>query len=203
MAKLGPLLLVNAGTSWQHFEGRDYSPVCLYAATKQAFQDLLAYYVEACGLRVVTLKLYDTYGPLDTRPKLLSLLRKAARTATKLQMSAGEQLVDLVYIDDIVEAFLVAGRRLLDGEVKSAEDYGISSGKLMPLREVVELYQRVTGYKVDVEWGARPYRPREVMMPWSGLPLPGWTPRISFEEGIRRTECLNAGDRPSPSRENL
>jgi nucleoside-diphosphate-sugar epimerase len=33
--------LVNTGTSWQHFENKRYSPVCLYAATKQAFEAVL------------------------------------------------------------------------------------------------------------------------------------------------------------------
>ena len=202
-AKLGPHRLVNVGTSWQHFEGRNYSPVCLYAATKQAFEDVLVYYVEVCGLQVVTLKLYDTYGPEDFRPKLLSLLREAAQTATKLQMSAGEQLIDLVYIDDIVEALLVAAQRLLNGRVQAAESYAVCSGILRPLREVVEIYERITGYKVDVEWGARPYRLREVMVPWSGPPLPGWTSRTSLEDGIRRMECLNGPIRLTRSRENL
>ena len=203
VAKFGPKRLVNTGTSWQHFEGAGYSPVCLYAATKQAFEDLLTYYVEACGLRVVTLKLYDTYGPGDVRPKLLSLLRKAAQTATKLQMSAGEQLIDLVYVDDIVEAFLLAAQRLLDDQVKSSEDYAVGSGEARTLREVVEIYQRITGYKIDVEWGARPYRPREVMVPWTGPTLPGWRCSTSLEEGILRTEGLNGLPRSTSARENL
>ena len=29
--------LINTGTSWQHYNNEDYNPVCLYAATKQAF----------------------------------------------------------------------------------------------------------------------------------------------------------------------
>jgi len=55
--------LINTGTSWQHYNNDEYNPVCLYAATKQAFEDILKFYQEACGLRVITLKLFDTYGP--------------------------------------------------------------------------------------------------------------------------------------------
>lgn len=183
----GGTRLVNAGTSWQHFENREYSPVNLYAATKQAFEALLQYYVEAAGLRCVTLKLFDTYGPGDPRPKLFQLLNRQANAAEALVMSPGEQLIDLVYIDDVVEAFLLAGQRLLAARVRGAESYGVSSGKPISLRQLVSVYARVSGCQLNIEWGGRPYRPREVMTPWSaGARLPGWQPRISLDEGIRR-----------------
>ena len=50
MAANGVRLLVNTGTSWEHYCSRPYSPVNLYAATKQAFESILQYYVEAKGL---------------------------------------------------------------------------------------------------------------------------------------------------------
>jgi nucleoside-diphosphate-sugar epimerase len=199
MVKSGVLRVVNTGTSWQHFEGRDYSPVCLYAATKQAFEDVLAYYVEACGLRLVTLKLFDTYGPDDARPKLMPALRRAAQSGTRLQMSPGEQLVDFVYIDDVIEAFFVAARRLFGNDLQEAECYGVSSGHPMRLRDVVETYERVTGKKIMVEWGTRPYRPREVMVPWTSSPIPGWQPRVELEEGIKRIESMDAAQARSGS----
>lgn len=189
MAASGARRLVNAGTSWQHFEDRDYDPVCLYAATKQAFEAIVAFYVETTPLRAVTLKLFDTYGPGDRRGKLFSVLRKAAEGGSPMAMSPGEQRIDLVYIDDAVEAFLVAGERLLRGRVSGHEAYAVSSGRPVRLRDVVDLYGRVTGRRIPVDWGGRPYRPREVMVPWSkGVPLPGWRPVVTLEEGIRRTE---------------
>jgi nucleoside-diphosphate-sugar epimerase len=183
--------MVNAGTSWQHHLDREYDPVCLYAATKQAFEDLLAWYREGEGLRCATLKLFDTYGPGDTRPKLFHLLREASSRAEPLAMSPGEQRLDLVFIDDVVEAFLRCDLLLAQGVAPPPAGWTVSSGAPMPLREVVELYGRVTGRPVPVAWGALPYRPREVMAPWDrGTTVPGWTPRVGLEEGIRRMEGL-------------
>lgn len=180
-------LLVNAGTSWQHYESRDYSPVNLYAATKQAFEALLQYYVEAEGVRAITLKLFDTYGPKDPRAKLMHLLGRVAASAQPLAMSPGEQLIDLVYVDDVIQAFLLAAHRLLEGKVSSAESYGVSSGRPIALGELVEVYAKVSGRRLEIDWGGRPYRNREVMVPWSmGPSLPGWHPSISLKEGIRR-----------------
>ena len=192
MVANGVYQLINTGTSWQHFENESYSPVCLYAATKQAFECILTFYAQTTPLRVITLKLFDTYGPNDSRLKLFTLLRKAAREQTRLAMSPGEQLIDLVYIDDVVDAYLLAAQRLHEQGVDQQEDYAVSSGNPIKLRELVEIYCRVTGTRLLIEWGGRPYRSREVMVPWStGRVLPGWLPKVGIEEGIRRMEGIS------------
>lgn len=177
--------LVNTGTAWQHFQDAPYSPVCLYAATKQAFEAIMQYYVEAYEFRVITLKLFDTYGPEDHRPKLFSLLMKAARSTEPLAMSAGEQYLDLVYIDDVIEAYMSAAKRLLQASYALHEIYAVSSNAPIPLRDVVELYERVKKTRLNIAWGAKSYRRREPMRPWSGgIALPGWKPRVPLNEGI-------------------
>jgi nucleoside-diphosphate-sugar epimerase len=179
--------MVNVGTSWQHFHSDRVRPSCLYAATKQAFQDILDFYTDAYGMRVVTLKLFDTYGAGDPRKKLFYLLRNAYKTGAPLAMSAGEQLVDLVHIDDVIEAFKIAEARLCFGTEAQHEVYSVSSGSPLPLRGIVELYDEIIGHGLRIDWGARPYRSREVMIPWDGNPgLPDWTPKVSLADGLAR-----------------
>lgn len=185
MAKSDVRLLINTGTSWQHYENQLYSPVNLYAATKQAFEMILQFYLETTPMKAITLKLFDTYGPDDPRPKLFTLLRNAAQKGQALPMSPGEQLIDLVYIEDVVEAFILAAERLQTGQVDGHEIYAVSSGNPIKLRELVNRYVNIICTKLPVEWGEKPYRPREVMIPWhTGRSLPGWKPRISLDEGI-------------------
>lgn len=177
--------IINTGSFWQHYNNEDYNPVCLYAATKQAFEAILEFYVQACGVNAVTLELFDTYGPDDPRPKLFHFLNKAAKNGEPLDMSNGEQLIDLVHIDDVVEAYVIAAQRLRDGEASQHERYAVSSGHPLPLKELVQLYAEVTCQNVVVNWGARPYRDREVMAPWNqGDSLPGWIPVVSLKDGI-------------------
>lgn len=178
---------INIGTSWQHFKGADYDPVNLYSATKQAFEDILAFYVNARRLRALTLKLFDTYGPDDPRPKLVHLLRKMAESGETLQMSGGEQLLDLVHVDDVVSAIQAAERGLAEGSVLPGSSFAVSSGQRLTLRQVVDVYQKATGTQVNVQWGARPYREREVMEPWAtGASVPGWAPQWGLKEGLRQ-----------------
>ncbi len=186
MTLAGVKQLVNTGTSWQHYHSHGYLPANLYAATKQAFEDLLTYYVDACQMQVVTLKLFDTYGPRDRRGKVLSALVRAARDGTTLDLSPGEQLLDLVHVADVISAMAVAIERLAMGLVHGHESYAVSSGELVTLRQLVAIIEAATGTIVPVRWGQRPYRKREVMQPWtSGQPLPGWSPRIGLIEGVK------------------
>ncbi|MDZ5724904.1 NAD-dependent epimerase/dehydratase family protein [Acetobacterium sp. K1/6] len=54
--------LINTGTNWQNYCGSEYNPVNLYAATKEAFEDIAKFYTQTTSLRMITLRLYDTYG---------------------------------------------------------------------------------------------------------------------------------------------
>ena len=189
MSANGVRSLINTGTSWQHYENKDYSPVCLYAASKQAFEAILTFYTEVSNLSAITLKLYDTYGPNDSRAKLFTLLRKTARTQEPLLMSPGEQLIDLVYIDDVLDAYLIAADRLLQNKVNHHAIYAITSGNPIKLRDLVDAYSQITDKPLPVEWGARPYRPREVMVPWNrGEIIPSWEPKVPLSVGIARME---------------
>lgn len=187
MSELGIKRIINTGTSWQHYQDQAYNPVNLYAATKQAFEALLAYYVEAQGFQAITLKLFDTYGPGDTRPKLFSLLRKTARSGDSLRMSPGEQMLDLVYIDDVLDAYLQAIARM--PLVAGAESYAVSNSDRLSLRELVKIYGQTVGRPVNVEWGGSPYRAREMLTLWtSHAPVPGWSARVPLVQGIIRME---------------
>lgn len=158
-------LLINTGTSWQHYEGEEYNPVNLYAATKEAFEKIIKYYVEAENIRCITLKLFDTYGENDTRPKLINLLNKFADEKQVLNMSLGEQKLDLVHIDKVTDAYIKAYEILKNNLNIKYDSYGVFSGNQKTLREIVKDFEVRTGKKVLINWGARPYRKREVMVP--------------------------------------
>jgi len=186
MKLTGTMRLVNTGTSWQHYQNDEYNPVNLYAATKKAFEDILRYYIETSKLQVITLKLYDTYGSNDPRPKLIHLLKHLADSGKEIAMSSGEQMIDLVHVDDVANAFLIAGRQLLDKQ-ESYSDYAISSGTLLSLKELVQITSNILNKKLKIKWGERPYRDREVFVPWdNGNILPLWKPTIELREGLSK-----------------
>jgi nucleoside-diphosphate-sugar epimerase len=179
--------LINTGTNWQHFEDNIYNPVNLYAASKQSFETILEFYIQTSELRVTTLKLFDTYGPNDTRKKILSLLDDYSKSNEALSMSPGNQKIDIVYIDDVIKAYLVAYSSI-QNQTNAHMQYGITSNNPLSLKDLVIKFEKVLETKVRINWGKLVYREREVMSPWSNSPqLPGWKPNVGLEEGLLRT----------------
>lgn len=179
--------LINTGTSWQHYNNEDYNPVCLYAATKHAFESLIEYYVQAENFKVITLKLFDTYGETDRRPKLINLLNKFAKDQSELNLSPGEQIINLVHISDVCIAYETV-MNLIEKQKSSIHlKYVIKHSKSYTLKELINVYEKVTQKKIKVVWGGKPYRKREVMTLWDkGVRLPHWKPNLSLEEGLSK-----------------
>jgi nucleoside-diphosphate-sugar epimerase len=179
-ARVPDLRFVNTGTVWQHYDAAPYSPVSLYAATKQAFADVLVFYSEVQDLAVHTVELMDTYGPGDTRAKLVPFLLQAGHNGTPVEMTDGRQLIDLVHVEDAVGALLATAA------APAGLVYGARGDGAITLRELVDRFQSATGLPLDVRWGVRPPRPREMLRPWMTADRPpGWSPRIRLDDGLR------------------
>ncbi|MDP2300170.1 MAG: NAD-dependent epimerase/dehydratase family protein, partial [Actinomycetota bacterium] len=180
----GARALVAAGTYSAHADGdAGYAPQTLYAATKQAFGALAGHYRRNTALATVVLELSDTYGPGDRRPKFLNLIAAAAASGEVLGASPGEQVIRPLHTDDIVAAFIYAASELVKGRELGGV-YSVAGPDAVTLHELVAVFERATGTSVPVEWGARPYRPGEIMAPWTGETLPGWAPSIGLVEGL-------------------
>ena len=66
------------------------------------------------------------------------------------------------------------------------DEYLISSGTHISLKKVVEIFSKVSGKDIVVNWGAREYRDREVMIPWNkGKLFPNWSAKIDLQKGIK------------------
>lgn len=180
--------LVHASTIMAHYGGEAYRPLNLYAASKRAFSDLLTYYVDAGMLRAVTLVLSDTYGPGDHRPKVLNLIRDAARKGQPMALSEGNQDYDLVHIDDVTAAFQMAGAQLLEGYLQDGIFQVVPEAPLT-LRETAEKLLCLHGSSWQGGWGQRPPAEREIPRAIRLYPaLPGWRPAVPLEKGLKDLE---------------
>ena len=185
---------INTSTSWQHFEPEKttYHPTNLYAASKQAFEDILNYYVEARDFSAVSLVIFDTFGANDPRKKLFYLFNQAQQATEPIQMSAGEQSIDLVYIADVMAAYVQALEHVQQ-QPKQHSRFTVKSGITHPLKQIAQIYERLSHKPLSIQWGARAYRDREVFVPWQAqYPLPNWSAQVTLEQGIARILAHNA-----------
>lgn len=193
MAETGCTRIVYANTVMAHFGGtQSYRPQNLYAATKQAFSDLLEYYTSVGLMRAATVMLSDTYGPGDQRPKILNLIMHAAQNEQRLALSDGTQDYDLLYIDDAVDALIAAQKYIQENTGAINDIFQAPCAELLTLRQTVELMLEVNGMELNAGWGERPPVPAQAARAVRVYPtVPGWTPKVGLREGLRRILIRN------------
>jgi len=187
---LGCDRFVNASTSWQSVDGTAYAPFNLYAASKQAFEDFLTAAVNS-HFQAVSLRLFDTYGPGDTRRKIVDLLFQTALSGQRLAMSPGGQSLNLIHIEDVARAFVHAGQIQLSAHDKNHAIFTVWGNESLPLRSLADKVAVALDRPVPIEWGGRPYRPNEVMLPLASHPvLPAWEPSHDLKSGLEEIARL-------------
>lgn len=186
MKYCGVKLFIGTGSFWQNYDSDYYNPVNLYAATKEAFEKLLKFYVESYNFRAITLRLFDVYGEDDKRPKLLNLIRDVSNDSECLDITEGEQFLDLVHINDVVRAYESSYYLLKENINVRNEIFGVSSGVQKKLKDILFLYQKINNVRLNLNWGGRAYRNREIMTPYNGYKkLPNWDLTIPLETGLK------------------
>jgi nucleoside-diphosphate-sugar epimerase len=178
------IYFINTLTYWQFYKDEEYNPINLYAATKQAFVEILKYYVKSTNIKCINLIIFDVYGPNDPRNKLFTQINNAILNNTALNMTDGYQFLDYVHIDDVVRAFVHASKLITiikDNNVI----YKVSSNKHIRLRNIVNKYLFEHKLTIKINWGALEYMDKFVNKPYSGgLNLPGWEPTIDLMNGL-------------------
>ncbi len=174
--------ILNIGSYWEHVNNLAYSPNSFYASTKKAFQDILQYYVDCKNIEVITLKLFDTYGPNDKRKKILRLVYEASQSTKKIDLSGGEQLYNLVHISDVIKGFKIALEQMDVGH----QIYFLKSTQQLKLKKVIEIYKKINELDVDLIWGKYPYSKRDFFSDINVYPLlPNWKEEINLENGLK------------------
>lgn len=194
-ATAGGRRVVNTSTFSQHRGGASFDPTNLYAATKQAFSDVLQHYARNVGLTVVDVELFDTFGAGDPRTKIWRLLIDATLTGTPLATTPGSQLLSPLHVTDAAAALERAAA--LSSELPPGwHAYSAPGPQVLTLRDAVALFGEANGIDVPVRWGAREYSGNEVFdFSLHGSPVPGWAPRTSLVAGFRELWRDAAPDR--------
>ncbi|NOX44486.1 MAG: UDP-glucose 4-epimerase GalE [Caldiserica bacterium] len=179
-------------------------PKSPYGRTKWIFEEILADYARAYGLRYVALRYFNAAGSdpggmigewHDPEPHLIPIVLEAALGlrdhveifGTDYETPDGTCIRDFIHVVDLADAHVLALERLREGRAGTAYNLGTGTGH--SVREVIETCRRVTGREIPVVEGPR--RPGDppalVADPTRARRELGWEPRFTSLEDIIAT----------------
>lgn len=176
-------------------EDQPLRPTSMYGAAKAAAAIFGGSLASHLGIPFLTLRLFGVYGTRERPQRLIPyVIDRLARNQT-VDLTAGEQVRDLLFEDDVAEAFVEAAKA---ERLKLFEAYNVCSGRAMRIRELGEMVaDKLDRPRNLLHWGERPYRLDEPM--WlvgdnrRFLEATPWRVRTPVEEGIRRMIASHSG----------
>jgi UDP-glucose 4-epimerase len=170
------------------------APLSFYGAGKVAAEGFLHAFRTA-GHAVTVLRPSNAYGPGQNLQQGFGLIRTVLQhmlDGSALRIwGDGENVRDFVYVDDIVDAIVLAMNAPHDSGT-----YNVGSGKGHTINQVLTIAGQVCGAQLRVDHHpARGVDVREVVLDISNIHAAyGWQPRVGLEEGLHRTwEWLRHG----------
>ena len=169
---------INLSTFFQRQGSTRTEPNSFYAASKQAFADIVHWFGDNSDLQVCDLMLFDTYGPRDRRNRLIPRLLECAATGSTMDIETPSAELNLCFIDDIISGIAnVLARRTIGKWSLRAETY-------VKVSEVVSCVESISGQNVVRKWGGA--EPRVLSRVDAPPTLTGWSPLVTLRNGVEQ-----------------
>ena len=159
------------------------APNTLYGLSKLQGEESLEYAARTKGIKTVTLRFPNVYGPGNAKGVIYQFLSAIAREKKIVIAGTGEQKRNFLHVDDAVSAILLA--LTYEG---SEHVLNIASEELVSLNELAELL-RAKGLVFEI---ARESADAANALQILSLDITrakaalGWRPRVSLSDGIQQ-----------------
>jgi UDP-glucose 4-epimerase len=169
------------------------NPVDVNGINKLAGERYHVLYNNVYGIHTSVLRLTNTYGPRmlvkNNRQTAIGwLIRQALDDEDITVFGDGAQLRDFTYVDDVVDAFLLAG----SSDSSNGQVFNIGASEPISLREVTELLIEVAG---TGSYHLQPFPAERKLIDIGSIYVDDrkirrvlkWRPRVDLREGLSRT----------------
>lgn len=180
---------INIGTFTEFLFGNEhYFSNNLYSASKTAVRPIIQFFQTRSIWKWINVIVYTPYGRKNEQKKVIDYLRDALESEAPVGFSEGLQILDFIHVDDMADFFYNLLNRL-DELKEPYYQFHLGTGTGHSLREVALVMEKVSGKKINANWGFYPYRKYDTMYAVApiakNLELLGWKNRIGLEEGIK------------------
>ena len=163
----------------------------IYTLSKKQFVEWLQQASDK--IQVVNLKLEHMYGSKDDKTKFVSWVTgQLADNVAEIQLTAGEQERDFIYIDDVVSAYLITLEKIQT--LPPFSEYDVGTGQLTTVKSFLQKLKNIYiakngAVETQLNFGALAYREGEMMsveVDNSRLIVLGWQAKITLEQGLEK-----------------
>jgi UDP-glucose 4-epimerase len=167
-------------------------PISPYAVAKLASERYMISFFRCYRLETVSLRYFNIFGPhQDPSSQYSGVLAKFITQMLRGEQPSiygdGEQSRDFTYIDNAVEANLLACHA--SPSQAAGKVFNVATGRRVTLNETFQLLRGMTAYKGQPNYG--PERGGDIKHSLADISQAekylGYKPKVDFEEGLRRT----------------
>ena len=173
-------------------------PISPYAVAKLAAERFCTSFTRVYGMEIVSLRYFNVFGPRqDPTSQYAAVVPRFIRAVADGEAVTiygdGEQSRDFTFVDNVVNANLLAA----DAAGVSGEIFNVATGGSITVNALAD----AVGALLDrpVEKAYEPAREADVRASWADVAqatrLLGFTPRVDFSDGLRRTADYLLGER--------
>jgi nucleoside-diphosphate-sugar epimerase len=198
--------MVMAGSHSEYQRSADGRPLTeqsplqtskIYGATKAAGGILANALAMSLGLKLRLLRFFNVYGEGEAPHRLLPSLVTGLSRGERVPLSAGTQIRDFIYVDDVVAACIAAARDLTASPARaSTATWNVCSGVGNSVQTFATLVAQTMGVPADLlgfgEMPLRaddePYLVGDGERMWREL---GWRPKYDLAAGIRAAVAIS------------
>jgi UDP-glucuronate 4-epimerase len=160
-------------------------PVSPYGVTKLAAEHLCSLYATSFGVPTVSLRYFTVYGPGQRPDMAFTRFAQAALRGDEIVVyGSGEQVRDFTYVEDVVEANLLAATR----DVAPGTVLNVAGGSHTTVNEVLQIFEELAGHRLSINrGGAVAGDVRRTGGDTTAIrAVLGWKPTVTLRDGIAR-----------------
>ena len=167
-------------------------PISPYAVAKLASEYYMVSFSRCYGLETVSLRYFNVFGPRQDPSSpysgvLAKFITQMLRGEQPTAFGDGSQSRDFTYIDNVVEANLLAATA--PAANAAGRVFNIATGTRVDLNQAFLILKRLTGYSGSLKYAAE--REGDIKHSLADISRAGrqlgYKPTVHFEEGLRRT----------------
>jgi len=168
-------------------------PVDVNGINKAAGEQYHLLYHQVYGIPACVLRLTNTYGPgmrvKDARQTFVGIWVRHMLEGAPFEVWGGEQLRDFNFVDDVVDAFLMAARdEQADGRI-----FNLGSGEVVSLKALADILVQASDGVGEFDIKEFPVERKKIDIgdyysDFSSIAdILGWKPHIALAEGLEHT----------------